>query len=346
MSNSAIPVLSQNELPDIRDALPLGPDDEPLMVDLYQVLKKYSALKRFGITLLHKHFDLASRPLRALAAAGLLASAAAAQAAVITVNSLADGAPYGECTLRGAILSANLDGSVGGCVAGSGTDKIVFGVRGTITLTQGQLDITSALVVEGPGSDDLIISGNDSTRVFEVSGAGFATISRVSIVNGNSSNGGAVAVREGNTLTLSRCLLRGNTSSGNGGGIWSFGNLTISNCTLRNNSASINNGGGGIISGGTLVVAGSILHNNAAGVGGGIHNLGIAMIVDSDVKRNTATFSGGGIQNTAVGNLIAAGSRIEKNTASSGGGISNHGLVELADTVVAGNAPDDCVGCP
>jgi hypothetical protein len=57
--STAMPVQSQNELPDIRDALPLGPGDEALMGDLHEVLKKHSALKRFGITLLHKHFDLA-----------------------------------------------------------------------------------------------------------------------------------------------------------------------------------------------------------------------------------------------------------------------------------------------
>ena len=60
MTNFAMPALNQNEVPDIRDALPLGADDGPPMSDLYRVLKKRGAMKRLGINLMHKHFDLAS----------------------------------------------------------------------------------------------------------------------------------------------------------------------------------------------------------------------------------------------------------------------------------------------
>lgn len=45
-------------LPDIGDARPLSDEDAPLVADLVAVLKKHDALSRFGLTLLHKHFDL------------------------------------------------------------------------------------------------------------------------------------------------------------------------------------------------------------------------------------------------------------------------------------------------
>ena len=45
-------------LPHISEAEPLGEADGPLVDDLVAVLKKHNALSRFGLTLLHKHFEL------------------------------------------------------------------------------------------------------------------------------------------------------------------------------------------------------------------------------------------------------------------------------------------------
>jgi len=46
------------ELKDLGDVKPLSEADENLMRDLRDVLRKHGATERFGITLLHKHFDL------------------------------------------------------------------------------------------------------------------------------------------------------------------------------------------------------------------------------------------------------------------------------------------------
>lgn len=55
----------------------------------------------------------------------LIALAPQLHAVTIGVDSNADTvAADGLCTLREAILSANSDTAVGGCTAGSGTDKI------------------------------------------------------------------------------------------------------------------------------------------------------------------------------------------------------------------------------
>jgi len=45
-----------NSLPHIREITPLSERDAPLVRDLVGVLKKHKALKRFGLTLLHRHF--------------------------------------------------------------------------------------------------------------------------------------------------------------------------------------------------------------------------------------------------------------------------------------------------
>jgi hypothetical protein len=42
----------------IDDVVPLSDADAPLFAELYQVLSRHGALKRFGITLLHQHFEI------------------------------------------------------------------------------------------------------------------------------------------------------------------------------------------------------------------------------------------------------------------------------------------------
>lgn len=53
-------ITTQNTLPDIDDCPPFGPDDEACFADIRQVLEKHGKLQRFGLTLLHQHFDVAS----------------------------------------------------------------------------------------------------------------------------------------------------------------------------------------------------------------------------------------------------------------------------------------------
>src|SRR6266446_4715045 len=68
-----------------------------------------------------------------------------------TVLNLADS---GAGSFRDAILGAE---------ANPGPDVIGFakGVKGTITLTSGELLITHDLTINGPGADKLTVSGND-----------------------------------------------------------------------------------------------------------------------------------------------------------------------------------------
>jgi hypothetical protein len=92
------------------------------------------------------------RTLCALAAAG----AASVHAATFTVTNLNNGGPG---SLRQAVLDAN---------AAPGADTINFSVSGTIVLTSGQLGITDALTIVGPGAGNLTISGNANSRIFSV----------------------------------------------------------------------------------------------------------------------------------------------------------------------------------
>jgi hypothetical protein len=48
-----------SEIPDINQITEFSPEDEQCFREIRDVLKKYNALDRFGLTLIHSHFDLA-----------------------------------------------------------------------------------------------------------------------------------------------------------------------------------------------------------------------------------------------------------------------------------------------
>src|SRR4051794_2243094 len=96
-----------------------------------------------------------------------------------TVLNLADS---GEGSLRQAVLDAN---------ALSGADTIAFanGLSGTIALTGGQLAITDGLTIDGPGADQLAVSGNHQSRIFSISGGVTVTIAGLMITDGRAVGG-------------------------------------------------------------------------------------------------------------------------------------------------------------
>src|SRR6516165_4332218 len=67
----------------------------------------------------------------------------------------------GSGSLRAEIAAAN---------AHSGADEIDFAaaLTGTITLTSGELLITRSVTINGPGAGQLSVSGNNSSRVFDM----------------------------------------------------------------------------------------------------------------------------------------------------------------------------------
>jgi hypothetical protein len=212
-----------------------------------------------------------------------------------TVANLADS---GSGSLRAAIAAAN---------ANAGHDVIAFtaGLSGTVILTSGELGITDAVHIDGPGAGRLAVSGNDASRVFQI--------------------GSGVAVDiDGLTVTRGHSLLRG-------GGILNAGTLTLSHAVVSDNEVvglpgatpAVDAFGGGIFNSGTLTVSHTLfVGNRSTGVAGnpggpGSTALGGAILSNGNAAISHCTF----LDNQAVGGAAGPGATFSR--AGIGGAIAN-----------------------
>ena len=181
-------------------------------------------------------------------AIGSLLVAGGVQAATITVDSSLDGSVTGACTLRSAIEAANTNAPVDGCVAGSGTDQVVFAPSlsgSTITLTDGQIGIYGATTVQGPGRDQLTIAGNGSSRLFRIAPPLYDSVAirGVTLSGGFSDQfpGGSAIYLVVGGLELEDCVISGNhaESPAWGGAVVATGfghQLDIDDCLFSENT--------------------------------------------------------------------------------------------------------------
>ena len=202
-----------------------------------------------------------------------------------TVTSTGDS---GTGTLRAALGSA----------ANGDTINFSLTYPATITLTSGPLTIGTSLAISGPGAANLFISGNNATTVFLVNGV-TATISGITIENGNAGGGWGGGINNGGTLTVSNSTFSGNSATF-GGGIFNNSTLTIRDSTFSDNSAS-GGWGGGIANIATATIINSTLSNNSAvisgqvgGQGGGVYDGGTMTLVNDTFYGNSANTAQGG----------------------------------------------------
>ncbi len=233
-------------------------------------------------------------------------------------------------------------------------DAITFAVTGIIGLTSGGLLIDKNVTISGPGSNQLSIDGNQADFVFGVVRDKTATISGLTIRNGQAGIG-----NDHGALTISNCVVSGNSyvglhnvaayngqtfgsasltiansivSDNSGPGVYNrawkeSATLTILNSTLTGNSAVQDwADGGGIYTNGfegsaNITITNTTISGNSADLGGGIYsNFSFLTIVNSTVSGNSAETGGGGIYNNDYGSLEIANSTISGNSAGSGGG--------------------------
>jgi len=215
----------------------------------------------------------------------------------------------GAGSLRQAVLDAN---------ANPGPDTINFASSlngGTIVLTSGQLSITDALQINGPGANLLAVSGNANSRVF--SNSSNATIVGLAIENGQV-----------------------DASVGAGAGILNSGNMTLQDCVITHNSVTTSGPvaqGGGIMNTGTLTVFGCTIDNNSANDGGGLNNANILSITDSTIDDNIATDSGAGIWNTGTTGMLSDTVALNFSFAGASGVFAAAGSISYQDSAFSHN---------
>jgi hypothetical protein len=249
----------------------------------------------------------------------------------------------GPNSFRQAVLDTN---------AHLGADEIGFksSAFGTIKLTS-ELLLTGDLTISGPGASALVVSGKNTTRVFEVASGATVDIQDLTIADGRVTGtaAGAGILNQG-TLTLESAVVTGNLADAAGGGIENTGTLELNRSRVAANRSAIN--GGGLHNAGTGVVRidrSTIANNTTAGDGAGIRSeIGTTLsISDSSISGNSATgFGTGGI--ASAGKLTMRDTLIDHNTSAVGGlylfGGGNSGDVLISHSIIRDNGPSATSG--
>ena len=262
---------------------------------------------------------------------------------VVNTTSDVNSVPLGVMSLRQAV---NLADVLGGAETIS-FDATMFATQQTITLTQGQLELSDtggAQTITGPTAG-VIVSGGGTNRVFQVDSGVTASISGLTVTDGSTSGSGGGLYNDGGIVTLTDITISGNTASADGGGISNAGTLTVSGTTsLTSNSAS---DGGGMYNTGNLTVSGATFTGNTATAsavtgygGGGIDSDGGTLVVTSGTfSNNTAPSGGGGAIEASNGGLTVSGGTFTGNVASGGGAIQEaYETMTLSDSTFTSNS--------
>ncbi len=238
-----------------------------------------------------------------------------------SVMSLAD------CSLRGAILFANLNSGEDTIVVPAGTYYLSIPGTDEDFAASGDLDIRDDLVIKSFGGE-AFINAAAIDRVFEIFEASTVEMTGLSIIGGYTLLDGGCVLNKG-SLVMADISVYYCTSKAIGGGIANRGSLTITNGGVRNNYAVQGGGishangttmylydssigpwnvadgpGGGIWSDGELYLFRTVVYNNEAGFdatasimddGGGVYNDGGAYFTNCTITNNTSPGYGGGV---------------------------------------------------
>lgn len=226
----------------------------------------------------------------------------AAPALHLTVNKTADTndgvCDAADCSLREALGAAGGDATAdtitfsipansAGCV---GTDC-------TISLTSPLVpaaDAGNLTTIDGgaASANTITLSGGGVTQILNVVNGAKISVDTLNFTGGTGSNGGAIALAGGGTLTLSNCAIFGNTAS-LGGAIYTDGGsvLNLMNVTISGNTTTGFRIGGGIYHAGAATVDSSTISNNSASFEGGVALVGSGTfnVRNTIIAENTAS---------------------------------------------------------
>jgi predicted outer membrane repeat protein len=166
-------------------------------------------------------------------------------------------------SLPWAVVQANHDSG----------DTISFSTlpNGSDIYLAGPLDIQSNVTITGLGRTNLTIDGGSTSNIFTVESGVTATITGLTLADGNASGNGGAILNSGD-LNLDGCVFLNNIAGGSGGAIYNAGALEVTNTTFSGDKATGNvagNGGGGIYNVNFATILTSSFTNEGALDGGG-----------------------------------------------------------------------------
>ena len=267
-----------------------------------------------------------------------------AQAATLTVDTTIDDATLtactpaaNDCSLRGAITIAAPGDTI------TFDSSFTFAPR-SIPLTDGALVINKSLTITSVGS--LIIVGDGSDRVFDISGSGVTvSLSGMTITGGNPASGIGSGIRNAqSTLNLTNVTVTGNRRGGIG---ITSGTVNLTNSTVSDNQSCCSVPGIELASSSSAVtVTGSTIIGNIAtpGVatsGAGIGGAGASpsiTVTNSAILNNIGVRGGGIYGNPTVTNSTISGNRTRNTTFGEGGGIYSLGGGTLTNVTITNNS--------
>ncbi len=260
------------------------------------------------------------------------------------VTNLADDGSFGS--LRSVIDYVDIGGT------------ITIATNGTITLTNGEIELNNGLNIIGPGSTNLTITGNGSNRVFNIGPYAEVSISSLTISNAmatSSFDGDGGGIYNHGTLTLSNCIISDCTAmtgtnaldgaqlanpgptggtGADGGGIYNAGTLSLTACLLSGNHGGMG-GVGAPESDLSFYFAGP---GGTGGVGGAIYNVGTLRATNCTFSNNSGGLGGNGgymtIDVDGFSDPVVEGS---PGNGGPGGAIYNMGTAMLTGCTLNGN---------
>ena len=255
---------------------------------------------------------------------------------------------------------------------GSGTDTINLDpgcvyqlgvVDNTVDGNNGTPSITTSIIINGNGATVRRSTGSQKAaiRLFHVSQSGELTLNDIRLYDGMGmeppdvtlplrNDGGAIF--NAGVLTVNNSDLDYNRAYHSGGGIYNAGTMTINATTFQNNGVNIGGGpgesGGAIFntSTGNATISGSTFVGNIASQSGaGIANGGMMIITNSTISANSTTLSsiasGAAIMNS--GSLHISYTTITANVGTTSGAVwSAPDTIEITNSIIAGNLPQNC----
>jgi hypothetical protein len=264
----------------------------------------------------------------ALIALFALFAAGSAQAALTVTNTNDSGA-----------------GSLRQALAEAGPGETINLPAGTYTLTSAPLKLTKSVTISGAGSSATILSSGGAFRVLEGTGPLDATISDLTIRDGNGTSGGSAIRAAEVNLTLQRVVVTGNVANlngtaGNPGGIIQGGIVSVVGkafslleSRVEGNTVTANGGAernGGIIQGGVVLAVGTITIRDSSVSGNRVEARGGQ---GAPVEGQNGGIIQAGVmllsQNASAGPTSIVGSTVGSNVVdASGGPGANGGIVQ------------------